>query len=79
MQVLFLRSLRPKNRVFGRDRKKQGRTGSQIVHTGKRFFPRGKRYIVVALVPHKPVYQSDAEGRVWCHWWRVRASGSDPG
>ncbi len=26
----------------------------------------------------KPVYQSDAEGRVWCHWWRVRASGSDP-
>ncbi len=27
----------------------------------------------------KPVFQSDAEGRVWCHWWRVRASGSDPG
>ena len=51
----------------------------QIVHAGERFFPRGKRSIVVALVPRKPVCQSDAEGRVGCHWWRVRASGSDPG
>ena len=74
----FLSAPAPKS-DFGRDRKKQrARRRRSCMQVSGSFREASYTSSLQWCFP-KPVYQSDAEGRVWCHWWRVRASGSDPG